>query len=426
MKATLINPPSPFLIDERVFPYLGILNLATVMRKDGHDVDVVDLSGNKEWEQTVSDLPRADMFGVTSTSAQYKFAHKIARLLGTKGQRVIGGTHVNNLVDTNDEKNLRDLEVFDTVFVGEGEKYHGVEDAGRRFDAGFVKNLDDIPIADREFYDIGSYHYEIDGRPATTMLTQRGCPYNCDFCSGRFNPMYRTSRQHSAKRVVEEMSELEKKFGYKGFMWFDDEININPQRLQEIAERTKGKDYRHRGFLRSDLLLKHPEQLKHLWDMGFRDLCIGVESGSDRILKLEHKGTTRAKNLAAAKMIKDAGFGLKTFCMIGHPSETRDDVEATCDFLREAKPDHFDVAMLQPYPGSRIYNEAQPSTEFEGYDWEYNGLYFNKPRFSKEVSFHKGIPGTYKCHVRTDTLSSQDITNLRDEMQSKLEKELRV
>lgn len=427
MKVTLVNPPSPFLTDQRVFPYLGILSVATSIREKGHNIDVVDLSGNKNWESTARRLPTSDLYGVTSTSSQYKFAHRLGEILKGKGQTMIGGTHVNNLPQ-NDTVNQRDLKMFDVVVTGEPERRDldvveevSIQQHGSKVDAGIVENLDDIDIPDRGFFDIHSYKNKIDGHKATTLLTQRGCPYVCTFCSGRNNPMYKKSRQHSPERVSAEMAELNKRFGFDAFMWFDDEVNINPSRLEEIASRIKDKNYRHRGFLRADLVLRHPESLKHLKAMGFGELCIGVESGSNRILKRIRKGITRQNCKDAAALIKGEGFRLKTFTMIGHPGETYENVMDTKDFIIEIKPDTFDIALTQPYPGSKLYDDAVPSIKFEGYDFEYNGLYFNRPRFSQDVAFHKGIPGTYKSHVRTDELDSAQIVSLRE----KLEKEIR-
>ena len=127
---------------------------------------------------------------------------------------------------------------------------------------------------------------------------------------------------------------------------------------------------------------------------------------------------------ASIKAVNCVSFKVKTFAMIGHPSETYDDVQATRDFLIEANPDDFDIAMTQPYPGSRMYRDAVPSTKHDGYAFEYKGLYFNKPRFSQDVAFHKGIPGTYECHVRTDQLSAKQITRLRDSLEMEVRRKI--
>ncbi len=133
-------------------------------------------------------------------------------------------------------------------------------------------------------------------------------------------------------------------------------------------------------------------------------------------------GTTPEINAEAAKMIMNAGLRYKAFTMIGSPGETHEDVQKTIGWLKDVQPDGFDISILSPYPGSSIYNESTPSTKYDGFDREHEGLYFKQIDYSKEDSFYKGKPGEYTCHVRTDDLSAKDILKLRDEMESGLKK----
>jgi radical SAM superfamily enzyme YgiQ (UPF0313 family) len=177
------------------------------------------------------------------------------------------------------------------------------------------------------------------------------------------------------------------------------------------------RKYIHRGFVRSDLLLKHPETLDQLAEAGFVELCSGVESGSARILSLIGKGTTPEINAAAAKKIMEKGFRYKAFAMVGSPSETLEDVEHTSQWIKEVNPDGLDVTILNPYPGSLIYNSSVPSKKFSGFDRESSGLFFRVIDYSRENSFYKGVPGKYHCNVRTEQLSSEDLLECRDRLE---------
>ena len=75
---------------------------------------------------------------------------------------------------------------------------------------------------------------------------------------------------------------------------------------------------------------------------------------------------------------------------------------------------------MTPYPGSTIYNHSQPSTKYDGYTREWNGLYFNNINFSSQRSVAKGKPGEYSCEVRTDELTSNDLIRIREEMDKEL------
>jgi radical SAM superfamily enzyme YgiQ (UPF0313 family) len=417
MRKYLINPPSPFLVDEKVFPNLGLISLAT-----SQDMDIIDFSGDKNFKNTAKNI-RGDWFGFYSTTPQFPMTYKIFKEIkhnNPEAKFVIGGPHASAVYNLDKEDiNKKRIEEFDNIFVGEAEKE--IELNGKYTYSKLIKNIDEIKIPDRRKVKIDEYSYKILGKKATTVMTQRGCPFQCVFCSGREVEMYKKVRQHSANRILTEMDYLSSELGYEAFMWYDDEINTNPKRLEEIAGLLKKRDYIHRGFVRSDLVVRNPKSIDHLADMGFVELCFGVESGSNRILKNINKGTNYEMNLKAVKLIKDRGIKTKIFTIVGLPDETYEDIMLTKQWIEEAQPDSFDICILNPYPGSKIYNLAKPSNELKGYNFEYNGVYFNKIDFANEDSFYKGKAGEYSCFVRTKTLTSENLINLRD----KVEKDLR-
>ena len=433
----LINPPAPFLIKERVFPNLGILNVATDLKQHGYNIFVYDLSGIPNSSEQIRDIAKKHNYiGFSSTSPQFIETYKLfkdAKEENPQATYFIGGAHASavssfrnrsTLEQISMDPNVAPLEEFDIIFEGEGENIG--EEIFKKGDkwrkSNLMRNINDSPIPDRSFIDILSYEYLLKGEKTTTIMSQRGCPYSCVFCCGRDIDMYRIARSNSPERVLEELDYLNSEFGFKSFMWFDDEVNVNPKRLEKLSRLLQKKDYQHRGFVRSDLVLRFPDTVKQLKDAGFVELCSGVESGSNEILKKIKKQTTYEINLEAAHMIKNENITYKGFTIIGHPGETLKDIETTKKWIREADPDGFDISILTPYPGSKIYDEAIPSSKFKGYEWENNGLYFNKVNYSKEESFYKGKPGEYHCHVRTDELSASDLIKIRDSIEKDLKK----
>jgi anaerobic magnesium-protoporphyrin IX monomethyl ester cyclase len=319
------------------------------------------------------------------------------------------------------DKNRSSIEEFDFIIAGEAEIDCETKEKIRK--TSLVKNIDELKIPDRKKVNIKEYNYKIEGLPATTIMGQRGCPYRCVFCSGRNNAdIYKKLRKHSPERILEEMDYLNSEFGYRAFMWYDDELDLNSKRLEEIAKLLKKRDYIHRANVRPDLVVKNPKSLDYIAEMGFVELCLGIESGSDRILNVIGKGTNYNMNLEADKMIKERGMKTKAFTMLGLPTETYEDAMLTKKWIEEAKPDGFDITILNPYPGSKIYDSAVPSNKREGYDFEYPGLYFHKPDFSKDESFYKGRSGEPNCFVRTDELSSKDLLTLRNNFEKELKK----
>jgi anaerobic magnesium-protoporphyrin IX monomethyl ester cyclase len=235
--------------------------------------------------------------------------------------------------------------------------------------------------------------------------------------------MYRRARSKSPEKVVEELDYLNEEFGFSSFMWFDDELNLNPKRVIELSRLLGRREYSHRGFVRSDMLLKHPETLESLIDAGFIELCSGFEYGSRRLLDATKKGTTPEQNALAARMIMDKGVRYKCFGIVGGPGETYEEVMETKKWLQEVRPDGFDITILSPYPGSELYNHSVPSTKYSGFDREWNGLYFKRPDFAENETFYKGIPGRYPCNIRTDELTSEELIALREGIERDLKKE---
>ena len=430
-RIALINPPSPFLTEERVACNIGLVRVATHLKYEGYNVKLFDLAGDKDYLNSMENIGKQgfDLYGFSSTSAQFKITYKLFKSLkkvNPNARTLIGGSHasaISSLRTRNiEDKNIEILNEFDTVFEGEGENTENM------FKDGWVKgklirNIDNVLIPDESFIDRKSYKYDVCGKQTTNIQTQRGCPFKCIFCCGRNIEMYNRVRNHSPERVLQEMNKLNKEYGYESFMWYDDEVNVNPKRLEILCKALAKRPYQHRGFVRSDLIVKYPETVKWLKKAGFVKLCTGVESGSDRILNIIGKNTTYAMNLEARRIIQEAGIHYESFFILGHPTETKKDIELTVKWIKEAKPDDWDLTILTPYPGSKIYDSSIKSTKFKDYNWEYNGLYFNKPDYSKEDSYYKGLEGKAKATIRTDELSEEYLKQIQEEIRCKLKNE---
>ena len=426
-KIALINPPSPFLINERVAYNSGLMRVATQLNADGHDAKIYDLAGNKDYMNTIKDIARQDfdLYGFSATSPQFTSVYKMFHTLkqeNPNARTLIGGPHAN-AVGSLRKKGIKDHNIyalgeFDTIYQGEAE----LGNANKMFedgwvDGGLVKKIDDTLHPDRSLMDILSYVYNLNGKKTTNIQTQRGCPNVCTFCCGRDIDIYRKVRQHSPERVVEEMDRLNKDYGYESFMWYDDEVNVNISRLEKLCKELKDKPYQHRGFVTSDQIVKYPESVKWMKDAGFVKLCTGVESGSDRILERIGKKTTYDINKKAREIIGEHGIHYEAFLIVGHPSETKEDIEKTKQFIEEVKPDDFDINILTPYPGSKIYNEAKESDEIKGYNFESNGLFFNKPNYAIDETYYKGLDAQSASNVRTREISNAELFEIRNKIQ---------
>lgn len=387
MRICLLTCSAPFLIDEKVFPPLGLMAVGTALRKQGHDVEITDTpDGNYS------------CFGLGPTTPEYGSALALLRQIRYRNPEtrvVIGGPHAV----ANPEECLADG--FDVVAIGDGENAgigmfgcSGVVDLGQM-------PLDLYPIIDRRHADVSSYCYEIDGRRATTVVTSKGCPYQCGFCAKTENQV----RYHPVNRIAEEVVYLRYVWGYNAIMIFDDTFILDAVRVRLICEILKRREMIWRCFVRGDLVVRHGQGLVDtMADSGCAEVAIGVESGSDKILKTIRKGENTSTLARAVGMLRGAGIRVKGLFIIGLPGEDQDSLAATQRFVSEVPLDDADFTVFQPYRGSPIWDNR------DDYDIDWDDL-------APGQRFYKGRSGEYNCAVRTSSLSQEDIAEARDDLE---------
>lgn len=454
-RISLIIPPSPFLMDERVFMSLGILKVAAVLEQSGIKVEMLDLSGIKNFQEVISDYAklRKDIycFGLTSTTPQLPAVTKIAEVIRNvrkDAKIILGGPHIT-LVNAAYKREKREgikgratkamenlIRMFDVLIAGDGEKaiflalnekVSKVVDADDKNSPLFLdeQSLNELPFPARHLIDIDSYNYFIEGIPAVSLIAQLGCPFGCGFCGGRESPMLRKIRMRTTENIVEEMVHLHKATGKRGFMLYDDELNVNKKMLslmKSIAKTQKelGVEWRLRGFIKSELFTD--EQAKAMREAGFRWILAGFESGSPRILKAINKKATKEENARCVEIAKRHGLKVKALMSIGHPGETVDTISETKKWLLETRPEDFDVTIITCYPGTPYYDLAVPDKNLAGV-WVYkcptgDKLYQTEVDYTTTSDYYKGSPdGGYCAYVFTDALSSEDLVRERDELE---------
>lgn len=449
---TLVIPPSSFLLDEKVFMSLGVLKVAASLEQRGHKVEVLDLSGVKNFLEVVSDYANSHAvshYGITATTPQMPSSFKIAQVLKDTGAKLIlGGPHVTLVNAALKKGSLRASqpmrkmeEVFDCLVAGDGEESIFIAignngpklvDADNRKSELFLTNigLEKTPFPARHLIDVGSYHYLIDGVPALSLIAQLGCPFGCGFCGGRSSAMLRQIRTRSSQSIVDEMTFIYKTYGIRGFMLHDDELNVNPKivELMNLIADTQdklGTEWRMRGFVKSELFTE--AQAKAMYRAGFRWLLTGFESGSPRILTNINKRATREENSRCVELAHGAGLKIKALMSIGHPGESYETVRETKEWVLETKPDDFDVTIITCYPGTPYFDEAIPFSGGYVYTYAKTGdkLYQVDVDHSEIEDYYKGIPGVgYHSYVFTDDLSAEELVRLRDEAEADIRSKL--
>lgn len=456
-RTALIIPPSPFLADERVFPFLGILKVASVLEDRGHPVDVIDLSGIGNYPEVIKAYMEAqgkdvNHYGITATTPQFPQAVRINEVIkeaNPDAKVIFGGAHATMVGSAYEADQRRRMEgrgthayeqmvdTFDVSVVGDGEEAifaaldseaPKVIDAGNRDSIYFLQrgSLDQYPFPSRHLIDMDSYHYKIDGRDAQSMIAQLGCPFECGFCGGRNTPSFRIARTRSTESIIDEVDILVGKYNKEGIMFYDDELNISEDKLMELMEALieyqdrKGVELRLRGFVKAELFTL--EQARMMYRAGFRVMLSGVESGDDGILETMRKHTTRAINSAWVANCHAAGLEAKALMSIGHPGETRETIEKSLQWVLDNRPDDVDWTIITQYPGSPYFDYSVPHPTQEGV-WVYTQPKTKQVLFSQDVNFaekaeyYKGVPGDYTSYVWTEQLTPQELVIYRDRVE---------
>jgi anaerobic magnesium-protoporphyrin IX monomethyl ester cyclase len=439
-----------FLLDERVFMTLGILRVAAVLEREGHRVEMLDLSGVENYSEVVRDHATnsdASVFGLTATTPQLPAATTICesiRSVRPKAKIVLGGPHITLVNAARKQETKEGLagratrafgkltENFDVLVAGDGEEaiFQAIApNSPRLVDADdphsqlFLNNarLSALPMPARHLVDVESYHYWIEDARAISMIAQLGCPFGCGFCGGRQSPMLRRIRMRSVESIIDEIVHLNRSYGMTGFMFYDDELNVNPKMTEmmrsiaKIAKDLKVK-FRLRGFIKAELFTD--EQAKAMYEAGFRWILTGFESGSPRILKNINKRATLEENTRCVEIARRHNLKVKALMSIGHPGESRETVMETYHWLLQVRPDDFDATIITTYPGSPYHDNSVPHPSKEGV-WVYNvygdNLYSYEVDYTKVADYYKGDPdGGYKAYVYTDYLTADELVELRE------------
>lgn len=455
----LITPPSIFLLDERVFMNIGVLKVAAALEARGTPVEMLDLSGVANYEEVIRQharVSKAKFYGITATTPQIPAATKIAKIIEEEkglADVVLGGPHAT-LVNAARKREIREsrpgrahraydrlLEYFNRIVAGDGEDACELafkENAPTLIDADDPKSsmfltskrLTELPLPARHLVDVGSYHYSIEGHRATSLIAQLGCPYGCGFCAGRDSPFLRRIRTRTTQSIVNELVHLHTVYGFTGFMFYDDELNVNKnvvELMNEIAsvQRALATEWRLRGFIKSELF--NDEQAEAMYRAGFRWILIGFESGSDRILTNINKRATKAENTRCVEIARRHGLKVKALMSIGHPGESLSTCADTQEWLLEVKPDDFDVTIITPYPGSPYYDHARFEDPYWIYEFNGDRLFQVELDYTETADYYKGDPdGGYTSYVFTEKLSRDDLVRVRDDLERHVRKELSI
>ncbi len=414
MRVMLINPRFRLPIDTRTSPHLGLAYLAAVSEQRGDEVCVFDADVEDEPIEDVIRRFNPEIIGITANTPQVKSAWRTATIIKSiKDVPVIlGGPHVSVLPAESTAHPQVDI-----VVRGEGESvwlklcdlvernlslnpnftatdmldpngghldsvmgitYHTTDGVERH-------NPDHPPIADLDTLPFPAYHYfkmerytnlqpatdAIDGSKSFSVMTSRGCPYRCTFCSQSIMPI--KWRARSPENVLAEWKHLVENLGAQEIGVLDDSANIQVDRLEKMADMFVEHNLNHVPWIflngiRANLATQ--PLLKKLKNAGLKRVAFGVESGDPDVLLSIDKKIDHDTIREAFKNAKRVGLETMGFFIIGLPGETEETMDKTIKFACEVDPMIANFSMMTPYPGTKVWEIVKRQGNLLLNDWE--------------------------------------------------------
>ncbi len=371
-------------------PPVGLLYLASALREHGHRVEVLDCfqKGYDErrgfngkvriglGDEEIAERIRAfkpEFVGISCifffNGTMARHICKVVKGVDRKITTIMGGIYPTVYSD----EVIRD-ESVDVVVKNEGE-VSIVEIVNKGIRSGIVHNpyvedLDTLPFPARDLINIDDYQRKAfgmtSGRKFTTVLTSRGCPFKCSFCSAH-KMWTRKTRFRSAENVLREISMLKELYDIREVHFIDENISLNKERFRKILKGLKELDVKWTTPNGIALFTLDEEDVGLMAESGCYSLAMAYESGNQEVLtNIVRKPLDLQKARRLTREVQRRGIKTRGFFIIGFPGETKEQILDTIRFANELELDMVGMNCLRPYPQTDVYVEAEKNGMIRG------------------------------------------------------------
>lgn len=398
----LIHPKHPSPVN--IIP-LGIAYIASVLKKEGIRVQALDLCVEQVSDDTLKRLLQdgeVSVVGITSTTPQIYEAWAIAQRLKEIDRSlliILGGVHPTVMSEESIGK-----AGIDVVVRGEGEytflelvrhkddyaggsewkKIPGImfkQPDGQIVNTGHnstINDLDLLPFPARYLFPFPHKYSSVGQveRIFTDILTSRGCPSHCLFCSNKdvFGDVFRA---RSPENIVDEIEYLLRKYGIGEIHISDDTFTYDPSRVMTFCDlmhkRRINIPWACGNGIRVDNVTK--ELLSTMKAAGCYRVGLGIESGNIEIQRRLGKGISLEQVRNTVEIARNVGITTVGFYMIGNLGETEKTVMETIRFACSLPTDYAQFTIMTPYPGTPIYRYLEKKGWIYDSDWSHYGIY---------------------------------------------------
>jgi radical SAM superfamily enzyme YgiQ (UPF0313 family) len=357
---------------------IGLCYLAAATKRNGHDVDLMDLrylAGYGDVEEKIVSSG-CDIIALSYQTPGAAYAMEVAKIAKKHNKiTVAGGIHPTIMSDE-----ILSSGLIDYVIVGEGvisfpelvtnlERGAAIEPLiiGK-----YVDNLDEIPFP--HYFDL-YVDTIIKDHKLAMIFTSRGCPGRCDFCQPVANKLFgKKVKFRSADNIINELLEWQGRYGITHFMVLDDTFLVKKNLVKEFCRKLM--DFKVPLTWQCNARVNEFEEdmIRLMAESRCKWICIGFESGSQRILDITKKGTTVEQGYKAAELCYKYGIGFTTNILAGVPGETEEDYQKNLEFVKKIKATTISYNWLVPYPGTDTFYSCQKNNllnkdiPWEGYE----------------------------------------------------------
>jgi len=389
---------------EKLFDNLGLAYISACLKKNIKDIQInfAHIANIQQFEKKI-ELYRPDIIGISTVSQNFGTAINIARHCKDKDiPIIIGGTHISMLPQSLDksmdigilgEAEITIVELLKTFQKNNGFKQNKLEKIkGLVFykrgkliftpHRKLIENIDSIPFPDRSILNINLNK--------VMLISSRGCPYNCIFCASK--RFWKKARFHSPMYVISEIEEVHKKYKPKEILFFDDLFIANTNRLRQIVDLIVKRGIHKKIYFtvqcRANLV--NDELCRLLKRMNVKVVMMGIETGSQPVLRYLKDNVTIKENEDSIRLLKKYGFNVACFFIIGTPLDTEKRLEETLTFIKRNQLDIFEVYFLTPHPGTPIWNYAEKKG-LVSHDMQWEKLKFGFSRIKKLDDINRAL-----------------------------------
>jgi radical SAM superfamily enzyme YgiQ (UPF0313 family)/pyruvate-formate lyase-activating enzyme len=371
VKALLLQPYTPGT--ENWTPPLGLGYLGAALELDGIEARIADLNAMPldAWAGALARVADADVVGITTNMANARKALELGSSFDGRPV-VFGGPQAsarpevflakpNHYVLRGESERSLALLIRALSGCGSLASVPGLIFRGK--DGELRSNprlppelhLDNLPMPAWHMFDMARYEVSLLGKPATSLISSRGCPFECYFCYHDYQG--KVYRRHSVDRVLREIDLLRDRYGYEAFFFYDDNFTLDVRRLREFCGTVLEQRREILWRCYSRVTVVTAELLDLMRRAGCVEIVFGVESGSQRTLDRVKKKIRVEDSVRAIELCRQASISSKSYLMIGFPWESQEDIEKTIEFMDRLLPSQVMLVIATPFAGTPFEKE---------------------------------------------------------------------